>query len=231
MTEAESLLAKARGEIGTKEIPANSNNVKYNTAYYNREVNGSDYLWCCVFIWWLFSECGLSTLYYGGGKTASCTTLMNYYKGKGQFSKTPKVGSLVFYNWGSGSIAKHIGIVTEVGDGYIKAIEGNTGVGDDSNGGEVMERTRKISQILGYAYPYEGGSKVTVSVSVLQSGSKGYSVKALQILLNGYGHNCGTVDGSFGPVTLAAVKSFQKEKGLAVDGSVGPATWTALLGG
>lgn len=37
------------------------------------------------------------------------------------------------------------------------------------------------------------------------------------------------VDGSFGPATLNAVKSFQKSKGLMVDGFVGPATRAALI--
>lgn len=72
-------------------------------------------------------------------------------------------------------------------------------------------------------------NKVTVEVSVLKKGSKGEDVRALQHLLNGYGYSCGEADGSFGSKTLAAVKKFQKEKGLAVDGSVGKATWTALL--
>lgn len=73
------------------------------------------------------------------------------------------------------------------------------------------------------------GNKVTVTLPILKQGSKDDAVKALQILLNGYGFSCGKVDGSFGPDTLAAVKAFQKARGLAVDGSVGPATWAALL--
>ncbi len=35
-------------------------------------------------------------------------------------------------------------------------------------------------------------------------------------------------DGQFGPLTTNAVKDFQKKKGLAVDGIVGPHTWHAL---
>ena len=72
-------------------------------------------------------------------------------------------------------------------------------------------------------------SKVTVEVSVLKKGSKGEGVRALQGILNALGYDCGEADGSFGSKTLAAVKKFQKENGLVVDGSVGKATWTALL--
>ena len=39
----------------------------------------------------------------------------------------------------------------------------------------------------------------------------------------------GGYDGDFGSGTLAAVKKFQKEKGLTVDGIVGAKTWKALL--
>lgn len=70
---------------------------------------------------------------------------------------------------------------------------------------------------------------VNVSVPVLKKGSKGDPVKALQGILNALGHNCGTIDGSFGNKTLTAVKSFQEASGLEVDGSVGKNTWKALL--
>ena len=38
---AERIVSAARAEIGVKESPANSNRVKYNTAYYGRAVSGS----------------------------------------------------------------------------------------------------------------------------------------------------------------------------------------------
>lgn len=71
-----------------------------------------------------------------------------------------------------------------------------------------------------------------VEVKVLKKGAKGNAVKALQTLLIGAGYSCGSkgADGSFGPDTEAAVKAYQKAKKIAVDGSVGPKTWSKLLG-
>ena len=67
---------------------------------------------------------------------------------------------------------------------------------------------------------------------VLQKGSKGDSVKALQLLLIGYGYSLGDygADSSFGSVTENAVEAFQEDCDLEVDGVVGPMTWAKLLG-
>ncbi len=67
---------------------------------------------------------------------------------------------------------------------------------------------------------------------VLKKGSEGNSVKALQILLIGYGYSCGRygADGEFGGDTEKAVRAYQADRRLEVDGVVGPATWADLLG-
>lgn len=70
---------------------------------------------------------------------------------------------------------------------------------------------------------------VEVTLNVLENGSKGQNVKALQILLDGRGFSCGKADGIFGNKTDAAVEKFQKANGLTVDGVVGKNTWNALL--
>ena len=65
---------------------------------------------------------------------------------------------------------------------------------------------------------------------VLKYGNIGTAVKEMQTLLIKHGFTMGKygADSSFGTATLAAVKKFQKAKGLVVDGSVGPATWAEL---
>lgn len=58
----------------------------------------------------------------------------------------------------------------------------------------------------------------------IKRGSTGADVKQLQKDLASLGYSCGAVDGSFGPATENAVKTFQKTFGLSVDGVVGPKT-------
>lgn len=65
---------------------------------------------------------------------------------------------------------------------------------------------------------------------VLQRGSRGADVRALQERLNEQGFPVGAVDGIFGPNTQAAVRAFQEAVGLTSDGLVGRATKAALEG-
>ncbi|MEN8238723.1 MAG: peptidoglycan-binding protein [Actinomycetota bacterium] len=65
---------------------------------------------------------------------------------------------------------------------------------------------------------------------VLFRGLHGADVRSLQMALVDLGYAVGEIDGRFGPRTEAAVKAFQSDFGLDVDGLVGRATKTAILG-
>ena len=62
------------------------------------------------------------------------------------------------------------------------------------------------------------------TMPLIRKGDKGRYVKALQVALGGL-----EVDGSFGPLTDSAVREFQKEHSLVVDGEVGKKTWAAIF--
>lgn len=72
---------------------------------------------------------------------------------------------------------------------------------------------------------------VKVELNILSKGSEGEQVKALQRMLYAMGYSIGSVDGVFGSKTEAAVRAYQKNKGLTVDGVVGQETWNELLNG
>ncbi|MGW0819803.1 protein kinase domain-containing protein [Streptomyces sp. NPDC002845] len=61
-------------------------------------------------------------------------------------------------------------------------------------------------------------------------GDKNQRVVQVQCMLTNRGYSVGRagVDGQFGDDTLSAVRLFQSDKGLEVDGKVGPNTWAAL---
>ena len=159
MATARQLLDIALAQLGTKESPAGSNNVKYNTAYYGREVYDglweTTFPWCVVFLWWCFREAGASALFYGGDKTASCGTLLGYYRARGQTVTDGdyQPGDLLFYNFTGGSDPEHVGLCESFGGATVMSIEGNTGIGNDANGGAVMRRSRTLGQIVGAARP------------------------------------------------------------------------------
>lgn len=79
-----------------------------------------------------------------------------------------------------------------------------------------------------------GGSNYMFEVGNVKSGSSGNDVRLLQILLksNGIVGKDGkelSVDGKAGANTDFAIRQYQKEKGLAVDGCAGPKTWKEIL--
>lgn len=145
MATVKELLRIARAELGTKESPAGSNRVKYASWY---GLPGQP--WCVMFVMWVFAQAGVAL----PTRTASCTLLMNAARAAGCWVTSGyQPGDVVIYDWGKDGVPDHCGIVSAVLSGGVQAIEGNTAVGNDSDGGEVLERTRTNGQILGAVRP------------------------------------------------------------------------------
>lgn len=64
----------------------------------------------------------------------------------------------------------------------------------------------------------------TKNDNLLRKGDRGKKVKKVQRKLKKLGFYGGNIDGIFGPKTHRAVRRFQKQRGIAVDGIVGPVT-------
>lgn len=243
---AKDVMNKAISYLNTKESPANSNNVIFNTDYYGRKVSGSAYQWCCTYVWDIFRLANASSLFYDGKKTAYCPTVESWGKSnkltvdksKGQF------GDIALFDFYGKGISCHIGfIVRKNSDGTYKTVEGNTAVGNDDNGGCVMYRTRSQSSIRCIIRPkYDKSTSTTTSTSsststtksskptvakpTIKNGTKGTQAKYLQQDLNylGFKGKDGkklTVDSDFGTNSVYALKQFQKKYKLTVDGIYG----------
>jgi N-acetylmuramoyl-L-alanine amidase len=64
--------------------------------------------------------------------------------------------------------------------------------------------------------------------NILELGDSGDKVKQLQTWLTNYGYYTGAIDGNFGADTEKAVKQFQLEASIQVDGKVGNQTQTTM---
>lgn len=156
------VIAVAEGEIGTTEYPPGSNRVKYWDDY-GPEWQGQP--WCVAFLAWCFHTAGEAQAFFGGAKTASCGTLLRWYRLQYQTLAVSQVkrGDIVILNFHGGTDTEHCGLVTETSETvdisngrplYIRTIEGNTSDGgSQDNGGMVCRKIRYPRQIVGVCRP------------------------------------------------------------------------------
>lgn len=223
----------AKSQIGVKEI--GTNNVKYNTWYYGRTVNGttgtSEYAWCVTFECWCANQVGiLNTLI---PKCNNVGVLKNWYNARGLYylrgSYTPLKGDLIIFKNSS-----HTGIVERVESGRIYTIEGNSKDKVSNNSYLLTD-----SYIQGYckvkfndnttAKTYSGTFPTLPSRGYFKFNPKtpkvyydrGTQVIYLQKFLNWAVNSGLKVDGILGPDTYNATKSFQKVVGITQDGLFG----------
>lgn len=159
-----SILVHALHDLGIKENPPNSNRSVISLWF------GEIGPWCAMSVtrWCVFAG---SKVFKRGRFEAYVPTIVGYARaGKNYLTvvNKPVTGCLPCYDWGDDGTADHIGVYAEelhlrifapnelaaamqafgaLGKGEFWAIEGNTGIGNDSNGGEVMLRKRNTSSV------------------------------------------------------------------------------------
>lgn len=107
--------------------------------------------------------------------------------------------------------------------------------GGNVGGDNVADNVRRYADAYGFFRPKWGASDHTVYNGILYRFIKGKNPKhsayseQIQKWLVGYGYlKADGVDGLYAAKTAAAVKAFQKDHNLTVDGEVGPKTWAML---
>ncbi|MDO8482787.1 MAG: peptidoglycan-binding protein [bacterium] len=88
----------------------------------------------------------------------------------------------------------------------------------------------KLSQNIDQAVTVIGTNSAYVFIDNLSEGMRGEAVRQLQIKLKNLGYFMASVTDYFGPITRAAVVSFQMAKGIEPVGQVGPQTRAVLNG-
>ena len=133
-------LQKAVSQLGVKESPPNSNEVKYCDWY------GMLGPWCAMFCSWCYEMAGGSPSFLAGDAYAYVPYIVNDARAKRNglsVTSSPQPGDLVCFDWEGDGCHDHVGLFEGWdGDGSFSAIEGNTSLSNDSNGGEVMRRSR-----------------------------------------------------------------------------------------
>ena len=224
--------------------------------FYNGPKNG--YAWCDVFVDYLFVkifglDAGREMLCQPMNSAgAGCLYSSQYYKNAGRWFGSPQPGDQIFFTYAAGEVS-HTGIVEEVKDNTVTTIEGNSSdqvarraytLSNPSIYGYGRPRWEYASSIEGCASTGSSSaekeahaksgeshsSSQAKSYGMLIRGSEGEAVKDLQQKLIDLGYDIGRygADGEFGSETLRAVKQFQKDHGLDVDGVVGEMTMEAI---
>ena len=159
----------------------------------------------------------------GSGTSSGLTrTLRRGYTGDDVVTVQQRLKELGYYTgsidgvYGSGSIAA------------ATAFQKNNGLKVDGLTGQSTYAALFSSSAV--AAGSSGSSSSSGAYVKLKSGDKGTEVKKLQQALKDLGYNV-SADGTYGPITVAAVTAFQKLNGLDDDGIAGAKTQTVLYSG
>lgn len=160
--------------------------------------------------------------------------------------KTPGVGAIEALLGGSGLLESgDRGTAVAQLQQFLSAIGFQVGASDGVFGPMTLAGVRQFQENQGLTPDGVVGSQTRSAMSrvaavlpaapvldansrILRPGARGDDVAQLQEVLRIAGHDPGSVDGVFGPLTQAAIESFQAKAGVAVDGKIGPITRAKL---
>lgn len=196
----------------------------YSAAVYGDKWIGHTVADCSGLFAWAFAKLG-GSIAHGSNSIWDryCSSKGKLSGGKRLDGVELKPGTAVFT--GDDNKKPHIGLY--VGAGKVIEAKGTQAGVCTSNVSD--SKWKYWGELRGVEYsgdvPGETPGKPT-----LRRGDKGAYVKTLQTMLRDLFYNLGPcgIDGDFGKATQAAVREFQRDRGLTMDGVVGPATWEAL---
>jgi hypothetical protein len=149
-------------QVGTKEDPPDSNTGPKVREYQSAtDLGGTGWPWCAGFFHWAYTHAGAVQPY----RSASVPKLLGWYTHRQRVVQPDQVrpGDAVIYDWQRDGTPDHIGLfrrwMTPAHTDF-EAVEGNTAVGNNSNGGEVMVRLRYVKDVAAFVRPV--GSRVPV---------------------------------------------------------------------
>jgi uncharacterized protein (TIGR02594 family) len=204
----ESLLKIAFNELGTEEIPGEEHNpeiLKYASETGIQGITTDEIPWCSTFVNWVAWKCGLQ---YSGKPNARS------WLNVGTRVILPEPGDIViFWRESPQSWKGHVGFFLGLSPDKTRVycLGGN-------QGNRVSVSAYRLNTVLSYQR-LAPVSRLEIPEPVLQRGSRGKPVVALQDALKLLNIDVGTSDGAFGPKTETGVKELQtRMPNLTIDG-------------
>jgi hypothetical protein len=152
-TVRDAALAEAKTYLGYTESPAGTNCNMFGAWY------GMNYQpWCAMAVtyWYELGHDGGSPSFVKGSRYHYCPTIVDDAQNNRHglsLTSDPIPGDVVVYAWQDGDqVYDHVGLFEDGDTNSWQAIEGNTSVDNQSNGGEVMRRSRTRSQTARVAF-------------------------------------------------------------------------------
>lgn len=171
---------------------------------------------CQGFVKQILKRVGISMT--GGGASSMWRTASNWEE-KGTVDTLPEKLCCIFWqNPKKATTMDHVGFY--IGGGWMIHCSGE------------VKKEKLSKKVTHWAVPkgLEGVIPVPDTRPTLRKGSSGPYVLQAQTRLIELGYDLGRsgADGKFGAKTVEAVRTFQKEHALGIDGIIGPKTWEAL---
>lgn len=225
-TAGESWTAAKQAELEKTTDSDRANSRKYGKQWIGHKVAD-----CSGLFSWAFKQLG-GYMYHGSDTMwkSYCTAKGELKNGKRTDGMELKPGTAVFTYDKDKKKRGHVGLY--IGNGWVIEAQG-------SKAGVVRSKVSNSKWVewgelkgVNYGEPQADPDPIQPSdlLPTLRKGSKGEYVQLLQTKLMMLGYDLGSygVDGDFGSKTQAAVKAFQKDRGLSADGVVGAKTWAEL---
>lgn len=225
-----------------RDIPTRVKDCGYTTYTWVSEINyygtGTGASPTAAFDWWKTSPYGhneamLDTRVSFAGVARICSGATCYYTinfgstaGGAAFPNPPATPALGLPLVRQGAIGETVATIQ-----YLLRRHGASIEADGIFGPRTLAAVRAFQQQHGLQVDGIVGPQTFRALFItVRRGSTGEAVRAAQSQLASRGVSL-EVDGIFGPLTDAAVRTYQEQRGLAADGIVGPQTWSAFVNG
>lgn len=145
--QADDIVGVAKTQVGYTEI--GNNYTKYNEWFGSLSGYGKNYAWCQTFVAWCANQAGIPTSMIP--RVSGTVSGMDFFKKNGTWNGagyTPSKGDIIYFRSGSSNSGYHVGIVSDVANGTIYTIEGNS-----SDKVSTHSYSVSSSKIAGYGCP------------------------------------------------------------------------------